>query len=84
MCKFKPLEWYSHNAVDDLKGISAKPYGLEWEYSILILKNGDIHFAILNSEYMYIPGYPKIYSSITKAKEEATEHYLGSLAKLIA
>lgn len=81
MFKLKKLEWIKQD--DNIEGFYSEPYGLKWRYSIIKHKNGKIEFAILDHNYEYTAGFPKLCESTQVAKDEATKHYLSVVQHLV-
>jgi|GEM_PF-6864424 len=80
MYQIKPLEWHKHQDID---GVYAAPEDLKWRYSIIVHKNGNVEFALLDQYFEYASDSPQFYTSILAAQEKAAQHYVSLLKSFI-
>lgn len=80
MYQFKPLEWHKYQDID---GVYSAPENLKWRYSIIVHKEGQIEFALLDQYFEYAADSPQFCPSILSAQEKAAEHYVSLLENLI-
>src|SRR6185437_16289837 len=76
--RFRFYEQLWNNATSGLqephKLVYAAPEDLKWRYSIIVHKNGNVEFALLDQYFEYASDSPQFYTSILAAQEKAAQH----------